>query len=299
MKISIIGSGSFLSGYIIKELTDRKLFLNLFGIKQDAFSGHNFNYFCVPDSPLDFNNLLDSDVIVYSAGAGIQANLKESKELIFELNSFLPIKLANFLVFKNFSGKFISFGSFFEIGNNKEMIFYTEEMIAQSLNRAPTDYVVSKRLLTKFFSSCLGNLKYFHLILPVIYGKGENQNRLIPYLIKRIRDKTDIKLTKCQQTRQYIHASDVASLISNICFQEYLPGIYNVSNREPVLVKNLVKTIFNVLNYNIFSDSIFGKETREDTNMKYLLMDNAKISSTFKDWTPKMSLEEGVLTYIK
>jgi nucleoside-diphosphate-sugar epimerase len=299
MKVAVIGASSFLASYIIEKLKNRNDSLTLYGTEPHPhYNEIPFRRFVFPDAPVELTDLLVFDAIVYTAGAGIQAGLKESSDLIFELNTFFPVRLANFLKSQNYSGKLVTFGSYFEIGNEPDEKYYAEEDLAASRNRVPNDYCVSKRLLTRYYSSTDIAFDHFHLILPNIYGKGENPERLIPYLIRSVMEDKEMKLTSGTQVRQYIHVEDVANTVTDILQSHHQPGIYNVSNPTPYRVKDVVKLVFTVLDKEEeFKNVTFGTNSRSDTNMPYLLLDTQKAISTFST-LPGRSLEEGIKTYL-
>lgn len=300
MKVVVVGSNSFLAQYIIRELVKNGITPELYGkIPSAEFPSLNFRLFEFPEHTINYSDLLTSDVIIYSAGAGIQANPDETPETIYELNTFIPIRLANTLATHNYKGKLLTFGSYFEIGNEMQERYYSEDEIVTSLNSVPNHYCTSKRLLSKYFSSIPENLNFFHLILPNIYGKEENPQRLIPYLINALKNNKDIKLTRGEQVRQYIHASDVAKTVLDIIVRNYSKGLYNVCRNEVIQIKELVEKIFvecgqsdqfNKLN-------LFGANERSDTSMRYLLMNNHKSVYTFKH-QPIVSIDEGIKTYL-
>ena len=214
------------------------------------------------------------------------------------MNAFQPIKLLNQLAQNKYKGKFISFGSYFEIGNETGQRFYTETEVALSNNPVPNHYASSKRILTRYLVSSPDLPEYFHFFLPNIYGKGENPNRIIPYIVNSIRQGTEIKLTSGSQVRQFIHTSDVAKTVLNVISNDYPEGIYNLCNNEPVQIKTLVKTIFKVMSCEKeFEKLNFGTNQRADTAMPFLLLDNEKSESTFliKSF---ISLEDGIITYL-
>ena len=298
MKVAIVGANSFLAQYIIEELLNSQITLVLFGLTPiKRFKDHNFVKFSFPDTVIDYSLLLGFDAIIYTAGAGIQANLNESSENIYELNAFMPIKIANYLSDNNFKGKFVTFGSYFEIGNESQEKYYSEDDISLANNNIPNQYCVSKRILTRYFNSTCKSLDYFHLILPNIYGKGENPNRLIPYLLNALASNTEIKLTNGRQIRQYIHASDVACIVKDIINQSYQSGIYNITSEQSYSIKSVVSMVFKLTDrLSEFDEAIFGHNERSDTQMPYLLLDNQKAKNTFRV-QPKIAIEEGIKTY--
>ena len=63
---------------------------------------------------------MSSDIIIYAIGAGIQSDLKEGFNLIYNLNVTVPVSICNKLKELDYKGTFVTFGSFFEIGETKE-----------------------------------------------------------------------------------------------------------------------------------------------------------------------------------
>jgi nucleoside-diphosphate-sugar epimerase len=299
MKVAIIGSNSFLANYIIREFISIHIKPELFGMSPSLeYPELSFNLFKFPDAQINMDELLAFDIIIYTAGAGIQSNLKESIEIVYELNSFYPIKIFNFLSENHFHGKVITFGSYFEIGNETEEIYYTEMDVALSKNYLSNQYASSKRILTRFLTSSPDLPVYFHFILPNIYGNGENENRLIPYLINSLNQGTEIKLTSGTQVRQFIHASDVAKAVLNVAGNEYQKGLYNLCDSEPIQIKQLVQIVFGVKGREAdFNNLNFGNNQRTDTSMPFLLLNNEKAKMNL-DFVPSISLEEGIKLYV-
>ena len=299
MKVAIFGSNSFLAKYIIREFINCNIKPALFGtLASSEFPALKFHRLRIPEAPIILSELVEYDIIIYTAGAGIQSGLKESLDTVYELNSFLPIRLFNFLSENNFKGKVITFGSYFEIGDEKEERYYTEMEVALSNKGVPNHYASSKRILTRFLISSPHLPHHFHFILPNIYGNGENINRLIPYLIDAISQGTEIKLTSGSQVRQYIHASDIAKAVLKVANNQYTKGLYNLCNSDPVQIKDLVLSVFKVMGKELdFYKLKFGNNQRADTAMPFLLLNNDKSYNGLK-FRPAISLEEGINNYL-
>ena len=300
MKIAIIGSNSFLASYLIREFMAANMELVLFGESpSNEFPDLPFTRFKVPEFPLNLSFLADKDVIIYTAGAGIQADLKEQSEIIYELNSFLPVRIFNFLALNGFKGKVITFGSYFEIGNEPLAHHYTEDEVATSRHAVPNHYCASKRILTRFLSSAPGLPVHYHLILPNIYGKGENQNRIIPYLLDALMRGSEIKLTSGSQVRQYIHVNDISRAVLQFILNTYPKGLYNLCIRDQVQIKTLVRSVYRLMDREVeFNRLDFGKNQRNDTTMPFLLLENKKTLEVL-EFQPSITLEEGLRTYIQ
>jgi len=294
IKTAIIGSSSFLGSYIITDLEKEKYELTLFSREKTNYK-HLFLPFAYPNSIPDYSVFLDYDIIIFAAAGGVQSSKKYSLDEIYALNTFVPITLSNFLDENDFKGKFISFGSYFEIGAQDELKQFTETEVALANFEVPNHYCLSKRLLTRFVNDSLSKINHYHIILPSIYGKNENENRLIPYLIQSLESHKKLELTAGTQIRQFLHVKDVSQFVLMICNQSIEKGVYNLASDHYNWVKDVVETVFNHFGKD-FSD-VLGKIQRQDESMQVLLLDNSKAIKT--GWKPKVDLKEGILDYFK
>ena len=280
MKISILGTNGFLSTAIAKYAIQAKWSLDMYGLSVPI--GHDYDKFYnvnLMDAELDCSSLLDSDIIVYAIGAGIQANLKEGFNLIYNLNVTAPVAICNKLKELDYNGVFVTFGSVFEMGETKEERFFTEEDVLTSLCPAPNDYTVSKRMLSKFVASYKHEFKHWHFYIPTIYGAGENPKRLIPYVINAIRNSDELHFTAGDQTRQYVHVSEIPRMLA-LAFEKNLPsGLYNIEGKETITVKEIVTMIHQAMGKEV-PDGCFGSVQRADVGMKYLALDGKKLRDT-------------------
>lgn len=277
MKISILGTNGFLSSAIAKYANVVGWSLDMYGLDEPV--GHKYNNFYrvnLMDAELECSSLLDSDMIIYAIGAGIQANLKEGFNLIYNLNVTAPVTICNKLKELEYKGIFVTFGSVFEMGETKEERFFTEEDVLTSLCPAPNDYTVSKRMLSKFVSSYKHDFKHWHFYIPTIYGAGENPKRLIPYVINAIRNSDELHFTAGDQTRQYVHVSEIPRMLA-LAFEKNLPsGLYNIEGKETFTVKEIVTMIHQAMGKEV-PDECFGSVQRADVGMKYLALEGKKL----------------------
>ena len=277
MKISILGTNGFLSSAIAKYANVVGWSLDMYGLDEPV--GHKYNNFYrvnLMDAELECSSLLDSDMIIYAIGAGIQANLKEGFNLIYNLNVTAPVTICNKLKELEYKGIFVTFGSVFEMGETKEERFFTEGDVLTSLCPAPNDYTVSKRMLSKFVASYKHDFKHWHFYIPTIYGAGENPKRLIPYVINAIRNSDELHFTAGDQTRQYVHVSEIPRMLA-LAFEKNLPsGLYNIEGKETITVKEIVTMIHQAMGKEV-PDGCFGSVQRADVGMKYLALDGMRL----------------------
>ena len=280
MKYSILGANGFLSTAIAKYCNEKGYELDMYGLDEPV--GHKYDRFFkvnLMDAELDCSGLLNSDVIIYAIGAGIQANLKEGFNLIYNLNVTAPVTICNKLKELGYKGHFVTFGSVFEMGETKEERFFTEEDVLTSTCPAPNDYTVSKRMLSRFVSSYKHDFTHWHFYIPTIYGPGENPKRLIPYVINAIRNGEELHFTAGDQVRQYIYVGEVPSIIDE-CMKKDLPsGLYNLQGSETLTVKEIVSMIHKAMGREV-PEGCFGSVQRADVGMKYLALDGKKLRNS-------------------
>ena len=277
MRISIIGSNGFLSDSIGCYYDNSDNVLEIYGLTEPL--RHAYNKFYKVDlmyEVFNFPRIKESDIIIYAVGAGIQANMNESADVIYNLNLTIPINICNYLKSISYSGVLVTFGSYFEIGENCEDKSYTEEDILYSMNKLVNDYSISKSLFTRFTSSFFSSFKIWHFILPTIYGENEPAHRLIPSTINALRNNTDIRFTSGEQIRQYIYVSEIPPII-HLAFEKNLPhGMYNISASETLSVKSLVSMLYGCFSKTL-PESVFGSVLRADTGMKTLKIDGSRL----------------------
>ena len=250
MKISILGTNGFLSNAIAKYFYSNGWTVNMIGLEEPCHKYHSFTPINFLKDEIDYTIISDSDIIVYASGAGIQSNLNDSVDLIYQLNTILPTNISNKLNSIGYKGIFITFGSYFELGESNEDKAVSENEIITSTSKAPTDYVVSKRMLTRYISSVEHNYKHWHFILPTIYGPGENNKRLIPYTINAILNNEELHFTSGQQVRQYLYVGDVPKIL-NLSIERELSSIETVNDLSWSGPCSSTKT------YSIFSSGFF------------------------------------------
>ncbi len=296
MKITILGSNGFLSNAIAKYANKNNWALDVYGLDEPIGVQYDRFVKCnLMDAELDCSGLMDSDIVVYAIGAGIQSNLKEGYNLIYSLNVTAPVTICNKLKELDYKGFFVTFGSVFEMGETKEAHFFTEEEVMSSSAPAPSDYVVSKRMLTRFVTSYKHDFTHWHFIIPTIYGEAENPRRLIPYTINAIKNGEELHFTAGDQTRQYVYVDEVPRLLE-LSFDKKLPsGIYNIQGKETLTVKEIVTLIHKEMGKEVPEDC-FGTAQRTDVGMKYLALDGTRLKD-LAGFEAKMSILESISKY--
>ena len=279
MKVTILGTNGFLSRAIAIYCNGHSYPVNMYVLEEPK--GHAYDTFhhinLMSEEP-DYADLVQSDIIVYASGAGIQSNLKEGNDLIYNLNVTAPVKICNALKAADYKGCFITFGSVFEMGETKEERFFTETDVLTSTCPAPNDYTVSKRMLSRFVDSYKHDFTHWHFFIPTIYGETENPLRLIPYTINAIRNNDPLHFTAGDQTRQYVYVGEVPRMIDLAYSKRLSSGVYNIQGKDTLTVREIVTIIHQHFGKELPQDC-FGSAQRTDTGMKYLALDGTKLKN--------------------
>lgn len=297
MKISILGTNGLLSTSIGSFIENSENELIMYGL--DKPTKHGFTKFVkinLLSDKLPYEELKESNIIIYVIGAGIQSNIHESTELIYNLNVIVPVSICNNLAQVGYRGVFITFGSYFEIGETSAYKKFSESDLLQSQFCVPNAYSISKRMLSRFASSFQSDFQYWHFILPTIYGENENSHRLIPYTLNAIKNNTELSFTAGDQIRQYIYIDEIPEIIMRAYHTKLDSGIYNVEGTEELTVKELVSKLFQLTNKEM-PEGVFNKAKRVDTGMKYLSLDGRILRNKI-DYIPVFTLKDVYMKYL-
>lgn len=291
MKIVLIGSSSFLA-QSIKKLNDNHEIIEI-GRKTKT----SFNFPNQTIDKIDFNLLLSSDLVIYCAGAGIQPGHEDTESMIHQLNYMQPKLLIDNLAKIGYQGQLITFGSYFEIGHSKRHEQYNEIELIQATNTLPNAYCESKKRLTTHIheNQKKNTLNHLHLILTNIYGVGENENRLLPYLARSFKAGQEVSLTSGEQIRQFTHVDDVSRFILGSQTRN-LHGILNFTNPQEISVKAVVEQMAEL--YSVSSQKLkFKAVDKRDSGMSYLGLNIRLLEQKVSNFS-FLPLKEGLMPYI-
>lgn len=299
-RIALIGASSFLGKAILETFGDTTHQIHCWSrqamLTNTQMTWHAYNY---PTQPLDYDALCTHDVIYYCAGAGIQPKHKDSEAVIYELNSFEPIRLIAALQTRNYQGKLVTFGSYFEIGDAKERKAYTEIDLVTHQNALPNAYCRAKNLLTRFIHTNATHLPFClqHFILTNIYGSTENPNRLIPYIIRDSLADKPLQFTAGIQERQYTHVTDISRfLLSSL--EHSSTGIFNLTHPARYRVREVIELTLDLVTEQTGKrpKASFGTVDKRDTGMLCLALDGGLMADVF-GFEFEVDLRDGVLGY--
>jgi nucleoside-diphosphate-sugar epimerase len=214
------------------------------------------------------------EIIIHAAWNGVSSTSREdwknqltNIDFIFQL-----MKIAR----KSTIKKFISLGSQAEYGQFEGKI--SEEY---PLNPTSPYGAVKLAVLEMVKAFCEGNdIKWYWLRVFSVFGERENENWLIPSVIKKMQSgSTEMDFTLGEQKYAYLYASDFAESISNVVIKDAASGIYNLSSDNPVSLKELLMIIRDSINPNFCLK--FGEIPYRLNQSMHIEGDSSKFNNAF------------------
>lgn len=301
MIVSIIGANGMLSKALTKYFYKKsQVTVNVYGLDVPVgYECSNFYQVNLLKEQLDYDQLLKSDVIFYASGAGVQAALKTDSSLMYALNVNVPIEMTLQLKKRGYLGKYISFGSYMEIGlNNDEGKAFTEDEVVCSTLPVTNDYALSKRLYGRYMRDFNADFKYYHFILPNMFSEDDLKpgTRLVPYVLKYLQDYKAGRPTESQmyssgtQTRQYITLEEVMIVLTKAIEKDIVSGLYCIGGGEFYSIRNLIERLYSLYGVEC-KEEYFGKSVRRDGDIKSLRIDGSKLKNAI-EYLPKLTIED-------
>jgi len=183
--------------------------------------------------------------------------------------------------------KIICTGSCWEYGQNQGKI--SEDLPAKSLNA----FTAAKNAL-----HCLGreiakenNIHFIWTRLFYVYGPGQRENSLIPYIIKCVKEGKELKIKTPSARNDFIYVDDVARAIVLILEKCYQSTVYNIGSGYSTSIQDIIKIVYSELNLQYKSKEIFF-------NTENIYSDNfwTDISKIKKEigWEPKIDIKNSI-----
>ncbi|MBP7087964.1 MAG: GDP-mannose 4,6-dehydratase [Candidatus Omnitrophica bacterium] len=149
------------------------------------------------------------------------------------------------------------------------------------------------------------NIDIFDLRYAIIYGEREWLGRVLTmFLIRALQGKAPVVFGKGEQLRDFTYVKDVVKL-NNLLLKDNIKGhrVYNVSTGIGTSISELAKIVIQVAGLDcqpIFEEVAEGKASRFMPERKRIPSELDKMVLSYKkakkdlDWSPKLSLREGI-----
>lgn len=125
-----------------------------------------------------------------------------------------------------------------------------------------------------------------------LYGPNEKPQRLVPSVINSCLKGEDVKVSDCLKYQDYLHVEDTARAIVAV-LESDLEGAVNICSGNPVQLRRIVSLIAELTD---FKGKILWGAIPAAFEDNLVVGNNEKLKSI--GWTPKYSLEEGLLATI-
>tara|TARA_B110000008_G_C16977982_1_gene566923 strand:- start:6694 stop:7608 length:915 start_codon:yes stop_codon:yes gene_type:complete len=188
--------------------------------------------------------------------------------------------------------RFVQIGSSDEYGSlpapqNEEM---NEEPISSySLAKVATTKMLRMLYRTENFPAVI-------LRLFLVFGPGQNDNRFIPQVIQGCLSGINFPTSVGEQLRDFCYVDDVCNGILLCLTNDNVNGeVINIASGKPIAIHQVIRMIQKNINSGIPE---FGQLPYRKVENMNLYADISK-SKKILNWTPKVSLEEGVLKTIE
>jgi nucleoside-diphosphate-sugar epimerase len=126
-----------------------------------------------------------------------------------------------------------------------------------------------------------------------VYGPGQDENFLIPSIIKQVRDPAAdaVVVADLSPRRDYIHINDVVEAIAR--GSELLGrGTFNVGSGQSVSVEEIVRTVLKISGS---TKTFHDKGLHRKNEISDVVADNTALTEACS-WRPSISLEDGLRT---
>lgn len=245
--VIVTGGSGFLGRHIIESLLERKV--NVISVVRNVNSLSYplqlplENYIEIPDlfqcTENDFKYYFDKidniDMMIHAAWYTKNGSYLNSIENINCL--FGSINLAKYLL-KTSCTRFVGIGTCFEYDLSARVLSTSTPLSPGSLYAACK--IGTFQTLDQLF--LLSKINFVWCRLFYLYGPGENENRLVPYIRNQIKNNLPVKLTSGLQIRDFLDVRVAAAKIVELSFGEQI-GATNICSGIPITVRQLAENV--------------------------------------------------------
>lgn len=187
--------------------------------------------------------------------------------------------------------KFVQIGSSVEYANQKSP--HIEQNRTVRVSELKSKYAKAKLSSTNFLINIFEKEKFPSIIFRpyLIYGPGQDINRLIPFVIKNCLEDKSFPCSNGQQYRDFIYIDDAINLIFKSLRNKKVSGeVFNLCSGKPIKVKDIIRYIKKKIKK---GNPKFGLiPLRRDEVMKFY--GNPQKVKNFFNWKPKMNIKKGI-----
>ncbi|WP_435090525.1 GDP-mannose 4,6-dehydratase [Candidatus Pelagibacter bacterium nBUS_30] len=226
--------------------------------------------------------------IVDFLGQGMVAESWENPQDWLKTNITSKTELVNFLLNKKFLKKYVRISTPEVYGSS------SAKMDEKKSYNPSTPYAITHMTIDKYLEIYNKQYKFPSVILRLanFYGETQPLYRIIPKTISSIINKKKLPLHgNGKSLRSFIYIDDFCSAIYLAMKKSKNGKIYNVSSKEIISIKNIIKLICFKMNYK-YKKLVIIKNDRKGKDFKYFMNSN-KITKEL-NWKNKTNLKKGL-----
>jgi nucleoside-diphosphate-sugar epimerase len=134
--------------------------------------------------------------------------------------------------------RFIGIGSCFEYGPNHSLLSTQTPLGPQTLYAATK--VAAFCVLSQLLPACCVEFAWCRLFY--LYGEGEDQRRLVPYLRRQLEAGEPAQLTSGNQVRDFLDVREAGARVAGVALGERC-GPVNICSGVPITVRDLAERV--------------------------------------------------------
>ncbi|MHA4894101.1 NAD-dependent epimerase/dehydratase family protein [Pedobacter sp. PWIIR3] len=275
LKVLVTGITGFLGSHIAESLIQSNF--RIIGLKRSESDIWRCQEFEEQIDWVDIdgswkNSIIEKspNIIIHSAWIGVEAKDRDNWETQVKNLPFL-VELLEIAKALNVD-KFVFLGSQAEYGNINGKV--AEERAVSALNAYGSVKLASLELLKSFCQ--LNHINWVWLRLFSLFGEKENDNWLIPSVVKAMLNSSEMDLTEGAQKYAYLYVKDFAEILQKVLKNEMISGVYNVSSNEVQSLRALLEMIRHQVNPKF--QLKFGKIPYRDNQSMHIEGDISKIT---------------------
>lgn len=250
-KILITGAGGFIGKRLVEDLLEKK-----FVPKENLFlpAGDDLDLRKMEDCK---KAVLGQDIVIHLAGTGGSIDYKKNHPgQVFYDNAIIAL---NMLEAARIEGveKFVGMGSITEYPEKIRAPLKEENLWQGYPDEINAPFSMAKKFMlvqSQAYAREYG-LNAIHLLMGNVYGPGDNFERVIPALIKKIykakmEGKKDVEVWGTgKPTRQFIYVDDAVEAIILATEKYDSPQPINISSGREISIKELAGSICKLINF--------------------------------------------------
>lgn len=232
------------------------------------------------------------EIIIHSAWLGVSANDRDNWPVQFSNIEFVLNLLS---IAKSCEAeKFIAFGSQAEYGVFSGVI--DENYPIKPSSAYASAKVAVSQIINNY--SSLNGFNWYWFRLFSFFGELEDNNWLIPTLIKRIHSLELMDMTPGEQKYAYMYVGDLAKIVSKIVNFNLDSGIYNISSSRAISLLDLTEKILKIIKP-ISSQINFGAIPYRANQSMHIQGSTSKLETALGIKIHEMDFDDSLASVVK